>query len=245
MLSFTQQAAAAGDEFAVMFEFCVQAGPQNYSLINNSNETAADLESKVWHLVDELRTHPVILGESFVLDYTQMKGIMKSSLIIPSLWPKFTTFLKMLLADDTSSSEIMSLVQNFAAINAEQKAADIITKSAPILGIIRGDNIPRAANFDEIEAATNEAHRAIAVVGEVWDISRFPCARWKMNVKERYERNFNVKTRDPVLMISNVYDGVTSLASAQNLSVSLEGSGFLTVNGYGVSLQISSSLNGQ
>ena len=61
------------------------------------------------------------------------------------------------------------------------------------------------------------------------------CAQWKIEPKERYTGDFNVKTKSPVLFIGNTFDGLTPLVSAKNVSSTFEGSALLTVDGYGVS----------
>lgn len=61
------------------------------------------------------------------------------------------------------------------------------------------------------------------------------CAQWKIEPKERYTGDFNVKTKHPVLFIGNTNDGLTPLVSAKNVSSTFEGSVVLTVDGYGVS----------
>lgn len=58
-------------------------------------------------------------------------------------------------------------------------------------------------------------------------------ARWKMGEKERYEGNFEVKTRNPILYVNSEYDPVTPLINAYNASKSFEGSVVLPHSGYG------------
>lgn len=62
------------------------------------------------------------------------------------------------------------------------------------------------------------------------------CSQWKIEPKERYTGDFNVKTKHPVLFVGNTHDGLTPLVSAKNVSSTFEGSVVLTVDGYGVSL---------
>jgi len=60
------------------------------------------------------------------------------------------------------------------------------------------------------------------------------CTQWKIEAKERYEGDFQVQTKKPVLLIGNTYDGLTPLLSAHNVSSGLKGSVVLEVRGYGV-----------
>ena len=64
------------------------------------------------------------------------------------------------------------------------------------------------------------------------------CAQWQFVGKDRYEGDFRVKTKKPILFIGNTYDPVTPLASAKAMSEKFEGSVVLERGGYGVSLPI-------
>lgn len=76
----------------------------------------------------------------------------------------------------------------------------------------------------------------MVLVGDVPTYIYSACAQWKIEPKERYTGDFNVKTKSPVLFIGNIFDGLTPLVSAKNVSSTFEDSVVLTVNGWGVSL---------
>lgn len=59
------------------------------------------------------------------------------------------------------------------------------------------------------------------------------CAQWPYNAKERYQGDFQVKTKNPVLFIGNTGDAHTPLVSAYNVSSGFEGSSVLEIDGYG------------
>lgn len=59
------------------------------------------------------------------------------------------------------------------------------------------------------------------------------CAQWPYSAKERYEGDFQVKTKNPVLILGNTGDAFTPLVSAYNLSSGFEGSVVLEIDGYG------------
>ena len=54
-----------------------------------------------------------------------------------------------------------------------------------------------------------------------------------MNATERYAGNFAVKTKNPILVVSNSLDPVTPLVSAQNMTETFEGARLLVSDGYG------------
>ena len=64
------------------------------------------------------------------------------------------------------------------------------------------------------------------------------CARWRFDAKERYEGNFTVKTRNPIMLIGNTADPVTPIVGARNASAGYEGSVVLQHDSYGVSIDI-------
>ena len=65
------------------------------------------------------------------------------------------------------------------------------------------------------------------------------CTAWKTNAAGRYTGDFNVATKNPVLLINNAWDNITPLVSAQNTSAGLEGSVVLVQNSYGVGSMVS------
>ena len=68
-----------------------------------------------------------------------------------------------------------------------------------------------------------------------------PCARWPLpGARERYDGDFRVKTKNPVLVVSAVWDPVTPLVSAKNVSSGFEGSVLLQRDGFGVSTYFTS-----
>ncbi|KAJ4229109.1 hypothetical protein NW759_003832 [Fusarium solani] len=81
---------------------------------------------------------------------------------------------------------------------------------------------------------TDDIHDIIPILNKRWDTSRFAadtiedvvmrCSRWKLPAKEPYEGDFKAKTKNPVLVIGQTADPITPLASARNLTGTLEGS---------------------
>jgi hypothetical protein len=59
------------------------------------------------------------------------------------------------------------------------------------------------------------------------------CAQWPMPAKERYMGDFNVETKNPMLIIGNTYDPVTPLVSARNVSETIKTSVLLHQDTYG------------
>ncbi|KAK4504612.1 hypothetical protein PRZ48_002573 [Zasmidium cellare] len=63
--------------------------------------------------------------------------------------------------------------------------------------------------------------------------ANIPCMQWPFKAKEQYTGNFDVRTKNPILVVNNIYDPVTSLDAALNASATFHGSGLLVQNSYG------------
>jgi len=63
-----------------------------------------------------------------------------------------------------------------------------------------------------------------------------PCAQWPFEAKGRYQGDFKVKPKNPVLVVGNTLDNVTPLVSARNVSSGFEGSILLERKAFGVSI---------
>lgn len=97
----------------------------------------------------------------------------------------------------------------------------------------------------DMTGQTDDIRDIIPILNKRWDTSRFAadvledavmrCSRWKLPAKERYEGDFKAKTKNPVLVIGQTADPITPLASARNLTGTLEGSVLLEFDIPGVS----------
>ncbi|KYK58794.1 hypothetical protein DCS_05812 [Drechmeria coniospora] len=95
----------------------------------------------------------------------------------------------------------------------------------------------RTSTFDEFAPVVDRAYSVSRFDGDKVPATSMQCAWWKMAAKERFGGNFDVTTRQPVLLMGNAHDPVTPLVSAKNLCVSLRGSVILEQHGFGVRFQ--------
>lgn len=105
-----------------------------------------------------------------------------------------------------------------------------------LIGIHCSDRAARAGTLEDLMPTLEKLANVSRVMNGVPDGINVPCAQWKLQPKERYEGDFQVSPRRPVLIIGNTWDGLTPLRSAKNVSSGFEGSVVLEVNGYGVSV---------
>ncbi|KAF4631629.1 hypothetical protein G7Y89_g6499 [Cudoniella acicularis] len=210
--------------FSGIFSSCV-AAPDNCSLAHE-NKTAAELEQAVWSLMERVKYHPIPFG-NFLLDYSTLKSVIVQSMYSTSSWPTLASLLDALLTGNTSaeSAILISLITSTAGSSEQTLQATI--------GIHCGDRSVRASLFDDMLPTIDRLYNTSRIMGDVTPALSMICAQWKMDAKGRYEGDFQVKTKNPALLIGNTFDGFTPLASAYNVSSGLEGSVVLEVNGYG------------
>ncbi|OIW24664.1 hypothetical protein CONLIGDRAFT_636795 [Coniochaeta ligniaria NRRL 30616] len=211
--------------FSGFVKGCV-AAPEACALAGN-NVTAAQLEKSLYDLLEHLKYNPLVLA-STVIDYSTVKGAIFSILYSPYSWPLLATGLHGIMT--RNASELLELVSLVGS------------SSDPLLneylaGIQCGDKTPRASELTEMLPFVNDLYQR-SNFSDIQSAVFGWCANWRLDAKERYSGDFQVKTQNPVLVIGNTYDPVTPLASALNVSHGLEGSVVLQHNGYGVSFSV-------
>ncbi|KAK2748950.1 hypothetical protein FQN57_007233 [Myotisia sp. PD_48] len=205
--------------FSAIFSHCIEAGPDRCALAGR-NATAAELEQSIWDLLYKIKEQPIPVGNA-VLDYSTLKMMLAEALYTPDHWPSLTKNLAALLDGDVPEAwrNVFSLIGE----------PEILIS---LYGIHCGEKRVRAASLDEFLPAVDKLSRISRIFGDLLSIA-IACSHWKIEAKERYTGDFQVKTKNPVLFIGNTFDGHTPLVSAYNVSSGFEGSVVLEVNGYG------------
>ncbi|KAI1453717.1 alpha/beta-hydrolase [Annulohypoxylon moriforme] len=214
--------------FSAIFTGCV-ANRENCALGKGNNKTAAELEQAVWDLLDTVKFQPIAL-RNYKLDYSTVKGIIQKALYKGAQWPGLAEWLNYIftgqldLVQDTVDAMGFSNITNpFAVLQQPQSLA----------GIHCSDNMVRTEKFEDFLPAVEKMYSTSRIFGDALVNLYSTCAQWKIEPKERYTGDFNVKTKNPVLFIGNSHDGLTPLVSAKNVSATFEGSVVLEVIGYG------------
>ncbi|KAI4861219.1 alpha/beta-hydrolase [Hypoxylon rubiginosum] len=215
-------------EFSAIFTGCV-ANRDNCALATGNNKTAAELEQEVWDLLDTVKYHP-LFARNYLLDYNNLKSYLVQQLYGSAGWPAGAVFINFILtgqldtvADVLDATGQANVTDPFATLSLYQALA----------GIYCGDNQVRTEKFEDFLPAVERLYSTSRILGDGAIGVASACQQWKIEPKERYTGDFNVKTKSPVLFIGNTFDGLTPLVSAKNVSSTFEGSALLTVNGYG------------
>lgn len=137
-----------------------------------------------------------------------------------------------MLINGNEDEAFLSQVFHFDASIAFGEAA--LSTQQSTMGIHCLDRSARAGTLEKLMPALEKLANVSRVLDGIPGSITIPCAQWKLHPKERYEGDFQVKPKNPVLLIGNTWDGLTPLRSAYNVSSGFEGSVVLEVNGYGV-----------
>lgn len=221
--------------FSEIFRSCVRAGPQQCPMAAG-NYTAEEMEMIAWRVANALKTNPIQLGNGTEFDYPVIRGLFGLSLYGPDRWPLLMKILPYLATNETDHPVFVKAAS--ALVNQFTASVDTIPA---VYGIHCSDRIPRLETLDEFRPV----QARLSEISKVMDGSAalsMACGLWKSDAKERYMGDFQVKTKNPILLSSNRYDGHTPLKSAYNVSSSFEGSSVLVVNGFGHSTMSQASV---
>lgn len=165
--------------------------------------------------------------EPVIIDYTTLNGVIVTSLYRPQRFQALALGLARLLQGDGTG---------FLAAFQSSNATEIPQQAQAVMGIRCGDKEPRVGSLEGLEGirtAYEETSRWFP--GFAMGQYVYACAQWPFEAKERYTGDFKVETKNPLLFIGNIWDPVTPLVSAKNMSTGFDGSVVLEQHSYGVS----------
>lgn len=219
----TEAAASTDATFDGFLAGC--AASPDVCPLAHGNRTSAELKTIMLDFFDTIRESPIPISElEFVLDYTILKSTLFSTLYRPRSWPLLGAAL-----DSFMEGDPVPYLENIVSVSST-----IPREGQAVLGIRCGDKAPRTSSYSVLEPVISKYFETSAIFGDATlGLNNFACAQWNFEAKERYEGDFNVKTKNPILFIGNSFDPVTPLISAQNMSASFDGSVLLRHNGYG------------
>lgn len=215
--------------FSEIFLSCARAGPLKCPMAA-SNLTGEQMEATAWKIAEDLKTNPIRVDNETVYDYTIIRSLYALALYGPENWPVVATLLSYVATNQTSDPVF---VRTSKALY-DALIASAVT-FAPLYGIHCSDRIPRLDTLDEFRPVQDRLSSISKVMDGGSTALSMACAQWKTDAKERYLGDFQVNTKNPILIATNMYDGHTPIRSARNVSSGFEGSGMLVVNGFGVS----------
>lgn len=212
------------------FQGCV-AAPESCVLAKNG-KSAEQLEGEFFDFLYKLKYEPIpnpTLGT--VVGYTELKSVALVALYSPGIWPTIALVLENIYTGNLTL---------FNKVYAQASTPDDASATPEaIYGIKCSEKTTPAHNFADYEPYIQKTYDFSELLGDAYTSWDMICSQWKMRAKEVYEGDFNVKTKNPILFVSNTFDPLTPITSGRNMSSGFEGSVLLEQHGYGVRLQSS------
>ncbi|KAK4612044.1 Tripeptidyl aminopeptidase [Fulvia fulva] len=219
--------------FAGIFSTCIDAGGDLCPLAS-LNLTGPELEGRTWHLLEQLKSRPIPIGQ-YLIDYPLLKGFIQQAIYGPAGWPGLVTMLSFLFTNQTAGLEAIatSLVPD-----STTTPLDAIKLSQALLGIHCGDRTARAATLDDFQPTIDRLYNISTIMGDATIGTMSACAQWSIEPAERFQfpsssSSPQIATSNPILIVGNTFDGHTPLISAYNVSETFEESVVMEVRGYG------------
>ncbi|KAJ4231152.1 hypothetical protein FSOLCH5_004734 [Fusarium solani] len=206
--------------FHAFLKGCV-ASPHNCALAR-AYRTVDNIKFLIRELYKELDvTQKEINGVIF--DSHRFQAYLHRSLYYPKNYTTLATTLDRLVTGDMEALK-----------DVELATREWLRRSDITFGVRCGDNTKRTGTLLDFEPIMDELR------GKTEWFPRLPenimeatCVQWPFQARELYDGDFNVTTRNPVLMIGNEWDPVTPWQGAQNLSESFTNSAALKYKAFG------------
>lgn len=233
------------EHFSHIFSWCVKAG-ENCTL-SEGFASGEELEDAVVEFIRVIRHQPIpILEQNYLYDYSTLMTMIYDATYGQSLWPEMVTTLAGLMGVGNSSKPAVHRRQEEGGEEVPEggEVGDetvLLAAAAPLFhlrGIQCADSDARSATLEEFAPAAEQVMATSKRLGDAFIGLFATCNQWTIEPKERYTGDFNVKTKNPVLLVGTSYDAQTPIVSAHNVSATFEGSTVLEVDGYGVSNSI-------
>ncbi|GAB1216694.1 hypothetical protein ATERTT37_005912 [Aspergillus terreus] len=230
--------ATRGTDAALMnfFNECVNAGPSMCPLANYSGSSTSpqDLMDALSEVFQELIDNPITLPDSYPVSSWWQPGGM--DLLLEA---KFAIFANLYRPDQFPG--LMEIIQAALARNYTLWETARPPPSTPkwnegtdaLHGIACVDATLRASlpedMYSLLEAQTAQGSFADAFSPELW-----PCSQWRFDAAERYEGGFrNTNTSFPILFVNGLYDPITPLSTAWEISAGFTASRLVVHEGHG------------
>lgn len=123
--------------------------------------------------------------------------------------------------------------------DVELATREWLRRSDITFGIRCGDNTKRTGTLLDFEPIMDEFRSKTEWFPHLPEnIMQATCVQWPFQARELYDGDFNVTTRNPVLMIGNEWDPVTPWQGAKNLSEGFTNSAAVKFKAFGVSAMV-------
>ncbi|ERF70267.1 hypothetical protein EPUS_09105 [Endocarpon pusillum Z07020] len=207
-----EQLIAADESFNGFIEACVSS-PET-CILAREGITAQTLSTEINQLLETIKYRPLGLGSNNtndVVEYDLTEGLIINGLRTPSTsWPALAGYFDAILKRNlTAYHEFRdtllggSISAAFAVdANPGIRCSDVSLRTDNLTGLL--------PLIEEFQNTSRFGGGILAVAQPI------TCAQWRFQAKERYEGDFQVQTKNPILLVGSPFDHITPLASAQN-----------------------------
>lgn len=158
--------------------------------------------------------------------YQALKLFMGLSLYTPETWPTLASIFVELL---NNSDATTSLVNTSARVELPTYNQGVDA----LYGIYCSDSVWRASSPEDMLPVIAKQQNVSSFADMWYPRASWPCTQWNITPAESYAGEFGGKTFHPMLIANGIYDPVTPISAARNVSAAFEGSVLLQHNGYG------------
>ncbi|KAF2162728.1 hypothetical protein M409DRAFT_26965 [Zasmidium cellare ATCC 36951] len=229
-----QQLATTDAVLDNFFSSC-EARPEicNLTMLDTSQQS---LRQQFNNKLDKLQKDGPDASFSPLLRYETLVSSVLATLKSHARWPQTATLLYAILSDNKALYTKLSSASAESASGTPQAFPGVSANSfGEITSAIRcSDVLTRIPDpAADVELAKPFFPQSRFEGGLLVAETHIPCMLWPFKAKEQYTGNFDVKTKNPILVVSNIYDPITSLDAALNASATFHGSGLLVQDWYG------------
>ncbi|KAJ0418502.1 TAP-like protein-domain-containing protein [Aspergillus carlsbadensis] len=193
---------------------------------SSRNSTADDIEKDIYNVLEDLKREPLVHGTT-IIDPTLIRTMIRFALYGPSNFEALSIALNALLPP-ANITLFQAIHEQLPGSSLESLVAD----ESPY-AIHCGDKNAPQRTFEEMEEVFEALNNESRIVGSSGIVLAQICANWRISAKERYQGDFNVNTRHPMLVVGNTFDTTTPFRSAQNVSAGFTNSVLVENGGFG------------
>jgi pimeloyl-ACP methyl ester carboxylesterase len=224
---------ATAREFAEFLRLCDEAGAD--CPLSGPDGAAARYDA----LAAALRAQPLVIDPTFSYGYDFLVADSVSAMYVPEYWGGTDGYAALFaaLADavlGVPEAAARALTVRAAIRKRLEEATSGTADYDNGLDAFYGNACADAeypSSFVEFRATGNYAE-AGSIFGPLWWWNNAPCAAWPA-AADRYAGPWTARTSAPVLVVGNLFDGITDYDGAVASSNMLRGSRLLTYAGWG------------
>jgi pimeloyl-ACP methyl ester carboxylesterase len=209
------------------FELCAQSGPQECAFATDGSP-----EQKYAELAARLRTTPLLVPApdrpAQPLTYSMLVAGTVSLLYDAGTWPVLGQLLEAVYRGDGAG---VAAVLEGLPQPPTPEGYDNYPDASAAINCADTDNPDDPYRYGEVGRALDAT--TAPYVGSRWAYAGLVCAPWSGRSTERHTGPWDSWTRNPVLLIGNLYDPATPHRNAVAVSELLPNSTLLTVDGVG------------